>query len=913
MSPIRPLGSLSMRRITLFVSAMLMALFTTIAINTATVQAQTTTTVDSTATWDGDNLILEGRALKRSSLPVADNGSVPDLKGTACENNDNVYYSDPRTASADAPVTIVVVCLDEEFDGSDKSKPISANLVGFQASQDYTSRDDFEAKYIDTVEVSPEGTDALTPLGLDGDDNGKSITTCDSEHTHGLGWIICPLTNLLADSMDLLYEALSSFLVVSPLSTDRDNVMYYIWDLMRNFANILFIVGFLVIIYSQITNYGLSNYGLKRLLPRLIIAAVLVNISYWISAAAIDLSNVLGVSLKEGIDAIRKSIPPEAGRDLSEWSWKGMAGFVLSGSALSLVGGTAVAGLAVSAGGSLWFLLVGLAGVILAGLVAILVLAARQALITILVIVSPLAFVAYLLPSTEKYFDKWKDLFMTLLLVYPIFSVVFGGAQLAGLAIIESADPKSANYFNVVILGMIVQVAPVVITPLLIKLSGSLLGKIAGFANNPNRGIVDQTRKFAQGRHDMTKNRQMWAKDDATGKYRNNNPLAAAGRWNALREIDKSHKLKAYESGAEAAYEQDHRSHTVHTQTAINEMLKSTGSDEGKAAVARDIANRDALRRLYTHQQVSQEDAKLATDQNKTSYEQARTNPSMANTAIRDLAERADSIYDDNKRETMRLNIITQTQEGRFHERMIEDVDGQNYAGAVEIDVHGPTRVLNISQEAESKAREARVNSAMSTLSRNEAKLHEERAVIIGNAADAGDYANLTGDIESRSGALRRYISRAPIKQVQSLLEELDITISANGDINAETLRSELVGALQKRKPFYVSQTNLNKIEEGTLGTEFRGKAGKTLMIKDTLNSKGLGTNSMVTIDRDDLQAVRDYLRENGIDSLNADAQASLRTSLDTAFRDARYSSQMDKRTIELGEIWDDLGMGQRP
>src|SRR5690606_21371203 len=112
--------------------------------------------------------------------------------------------------------------------------------------------------------------------------------------------------------------------------------------------------------------------------------------------------------------------------------------------------------------------------------------------------------------------------------------------------------PGNENYFNLIVLGMAVQVAPLVITPLLLKLSGSLIGRIAGIVNDPNRGIIDRTRKFAQDRHDMRKNRQLWERDKRTGKYAHNNPLARSARWIALRETDRQHKIKTYEGGLEA-------------------------------------------------------------------------------------------------------------------------------------------------------------------------------------------------------------------------------------------------------------------------------------------------------------------------------------------------------------------------
>src|SRR5690606_21951218 len=80
----------------------------------------------------------------------------------------------------------------------------------------------------------------------------------------------------------------------------------------------------------------------------------------------------------------------------------------------------------------------------------------------------------------------------------------FGGSQLAGLAIMQNADS-----INLIILGMLVQVAPLFITPMLIKFGGSLLGKIAGIINNPNKGLVDRTRNFSKERADAVAARRL--------------------------------------------------------------------------------------------------------------------------------------------------------------------------------------------------------------------------------------------------------------------------------------------------------------------------------------------------------------------------------------------------------------------
>ena len=329
----------------------------------------------------------------------------------------------------------------------------------------------------------------------DGDDDGDNCKV-------NVGWFVCPATQLIADRMDGVLDIIKSFLIVHTLQTDttKNNPIYEIWQKVRDISNVCFVLVFLLIIYAQITNQGLSNYGIKSMLPRLIIGAILVNVSYWISGALVDTSNVLGSSIQQFFTDVRHGLSSH-GRLGDELSWTGVTGVVLAGG--GVLGKVVVANGGI--GPSLTLLTTMLVGAIVAAIVAMVILAMRQALITLCIIVAPLAFVAYVLPSTNKYFDKWKDLFATMLLMFPLISFIFGAAQLAGYAIIANAGDSITQ----IIIGLAVQVAPIAITPLIIKLSGNLLGKLAGIVNNPNRGIIDRTRNWAQERaaYQAAKNR----------------------------------------------------------------------------------------------------------------------------------------------------------------------------------------------------------------------------------------------------------------------------------------------------------------------------------------------------------------------------------------------------------------------
>jgi hypothetical protein cdiviTM7_00597 len=352
--------------------------------------------------------------------------------------------------------------------------------------------------------VAPDGyvQTSTSTVSIESPSENSTGNSCDLQ---GLGWIICPLSNLLADAMDWMYGALQEFLKTQPLETTNQNSgIYLAWGIMRNISNVAFIAAFLVIIYSQITSIGIGNYGIKKLLPRLIVAAVLVNLSFTICAIALDLSNIVGYALQDTFMGIKNTVVTLGeNTPVQSWGWGEVTTTVLSNGAL----GAGVAA-AVALRLELWPMLVtALVGLGLTLLLVLLIMAARQALIIILIIISPLAFVCYLLPGTEKWFEKWRDLFTTMLIFFPAFAVAFGGAQLAGILIIQSATGANGGMMH--ILGMIVQVAPLALTPLILKLSGGVLNRVAGFVNDKNKGLYDRTKNWSKDRREIMKNQKL--------------------------------------------------------------------------------------------------------------------------------------------------------------------------------------------------------------------------------------------------------------------------------------------------------------------------------------------------------------------------------------------------------------------
>ena len=244
-------------------------------------------------------------------------------------------------------------------------------------------------------------TDGSTNTDATSTENQEPVT-CTSQ-IGAVGWIICPTTGLLAKGIDALYGVIESLLSVKPLEMGRTSPVYQVWAYMRNLANICFIIFLLVIIYSQITGLGISNYGIKKSLPRLIITAIIVNFSFLFCAIAVDISNIIGNGLKDFLASIADNAISTGTIDPSK-----NTGFYSLFTTIA-AGGIGTTILLAFPGGPLGLLLA-LIPVIVGGIISViiglLVLGLRQALVVFLVAVSPVAFVLYILPNTEKHFQK---------------------------------------------------------------------------------------------------------------------------------------------------------------------------------------------------------------------------------------------------------------------------------------------------------------------------------------------------------------------------------------------------------------------------------------------------------------------------------------------------------------------------
>ena len=316
------------------------------------------------------------------------------------------------------------------------------------------------------------------PAGDDDGDGSKDKNSCAIEW---VGWIMCPVirgaNGMVVSTYSLMQQHFLN--IKADEIFQQDKPAFKTWSSFRDIANVFFVIILSIIIFSQVSGVGISNYGIKKMLPKIIVFAILVNISWYISVIMIDISNILGHSLFEWLsgdgtwqfssDSQSEDSPVEQ---------------ILSGgnTAAAIGVGTAAAISGAFAAGSSILLFIFSAALALIMMVFILLI--RQAAVIVLVVVSPVAFVAGILPNTEGFFKKWMKFLKNMLMIYPICSLIVGGSIFVSNLLYnnESSPLLKVAYGLLPILSLFTIVA-------IIK---SVLSIIDGLTGGNLRGTLDK-------------------------------------------------------------------------------------------------------------------------------------------------------------------------------------------------------------------------------------------------------------------------------------------------------------------------------------------------------------------------------------------------------------------------------------
>lgn len=771
-------GGFSVQSILTFVLAVFTTVILWAILSVSPVEAQATT-----ATWSGTETILF------DNHGYTANSEVKDTTGTIPSGA--TIYAAPVQGTGTSSQKLLVLFFAPGVD------PPTATTVKY-----------VEFDFKDGVISSP-----TTPRDITLTLQGEADPVGSSCSVTGIGWVICPISVWLAEGMDWLFGMLSDLIKVQPLTLGTTNdSMYQAWNIMRTIANIAFVIVFLIIIYAQITNLGVSNYGLKKLIPRLIIAAVLVNVSFFITALAIDISNVLGYSVQDIFNSIREQVFRVTNDDISgvntDGGWAALTAIVLAG------GGYFGVSYLVTGGATILLVPI-LLGLGLTLLFVFLILAARQAIIVILVIISPLAFVAYLLPNTEKWFEKWKDIFMTMLIFFPAFSLVFGGSQLAGQIIIQNAGDNIV----MLILGMAVQIAPLVITPLILKLSGGLLGKIAQIANDPRKGILDRNKAWAEEKAAIRRQKTLGTTPKG-GKFRR---AVSPGAGRRLLDNNRRARKETLDTFTMAADNKWHssdrygklhdRKHDVETDKKIVDANLEIRSVQHTRSHAANL-QKDMTARIRADQAA---DLKGRLDNTYDELKSGSSTLGSSSAAFSGLEAEAVEATRAVALNAMRQQSAKRAQSQNLYQELKDNtltVEGQvlrTYAGGVQGHI-GAQRALAQAISEQHRAHSEVITNANAILDDYNLSAAENleiaRAVAVPNKV-----VDITADIQE--AAIKRVAGNGVIPHIEELLKSVDFSPTGNEDF-----RLALVEALKGNgsRPKFIGYGTMDKITQGIAG-----------------------------------------------------------------------------------------------
>jgi len=538
-------------------------------------------------------------------------GYIAGYKGTPSENT---ACKSGATISG-YKVTNTTSCK-TGYAGGSNDRPSNATTVGTQSAVDAAN-------------------------GTSSGSSGKDTDTTPECEASGfsLAWILCPIFNMFSDTAHWIFQSVvQPFLITTPISTQPDDPSYQIWSNFRIYGDIFLIIGLLVIVFGQTIGGGVVDaYTAKKVLPRLLAAAILINLSIYIVAFLVDITNVLGEGVSNLLTAPLTHCSSAQISGGNCWDFRlsntdivsvfgvGLIGFIISSTAIvGFLGALFFGGGAAIGTAALTALLVSLP-MIFAAIGVFITLIFRKGLILFLVLISPVAFALYCLPNTEKYFRRWWELLIEALMVYPIVIVIFGVADILTITILSANNisPSSlsghlaldASRTLALIVAFMLQFLPLLAIPFAFRFASGALRRIYDAAttagakanqlanNRREQAKMDWKSNTLAARARSYQNLQgLGARDTSRlgiGRRLANMGARRAGGYNieALMSAARAEKAKQLNDQIATGRDEEIRGLTVNKAKALQgkKFLKAAGTDANGDTIWRDGATNEVV------------------------------------------------------------------------------------------------------------------------------------------------------------------------------------------------------------------------------------------------------------------------------------------------------------------------------
>lgn len=216
------------------------------------------------------------------------------------------------------------------------------------------------------------------------------------------------------------------------------------WTVFRDVTNLLFI--FIILYIAINTIVGNEGYGIKKLLGKVIIGAMLINFSLFFTQAMVDASNIFALQFYHKITQDAKGANIAAGSSANNKDYdSGISAAFVNAMGLQQIyqlgKGSSDGDVSTNlSGGELDktkiglnasnLIIVGLGGTVLVLITAFvffagtMMLLARTVVLVFLMILSPIAFMGNILPALGKYTGEWWSKLTSNLLFAPVYMML---------------------------------------------------------------------------------------------------------------------------------------------------------------------------------------------------------------------------------------------------------------------------------------------------------------------------------------------------------------------------------------------------------------------------------------------------------------------------------------------------------
>lgn len=331
------------------------------------------------------------------------------------------------------------------------------------------------------------GQKTLTTPHPEGADD--SSTGCDLGG-NPFTWFICPAIGILEETIRKVDSYIMQYLTFNTdevfgkdgnTGSGSSKGYYTAWNSFRILATAILVIGGLVMIVAQALGLEiLDAYTTKKVLPRILIATIGISLSWPLMRFAIDFINVVGLDIRNLIYSPFSYLPPGT----------------LGGSTLFVANGGVILALFFLGPGAIFSFFLTAALAVLVGFIIIIV---RNMALIVLIVLAPIGIASFILPNTEKIWKLWKDNFIGLLLVFPIISAFIAIGRVFSAVSLSSpgtVDGTTGAGTIAQIVGFVAYFLPYFLLPIAFRLATGVIGAVAGFVNNQNRGAFDRLKKY---------------------------------------------------------------------------------------------------------------------------------------------------------------------------------------------------------------------------------------------------------------------------------------------------------------------------------------------------------------------------------------------------------------------------------